>query len=61
MIRMIAKNERLNGRVEECEKLFTQRNVSRMGVLADKNFPKAPGSKPASEWKDVCCSCEGEG
>ena len=48
MMRMIVKNERLTGRIEECEKLLAQRNVSSMGVsyasIADKDVTKAVGS-----------------
>ena len=44
MMRMIAKNERLNGRIEECQKLLAQRNVSGMNVsyasMADKDVSK---------------------
>ena len=32
LMRMIAKNERLTGRFEECEKLLARRNVSGMDV-----------------------------
>ena len=53
-MRMIPKNERLNGRIEGCEKLLSQRNVSAASVsyasVASKGDMKAAGSS------QVCAS-----
>ena len=51
MMRMIAKNERLNGRIKECEKLLAQRSVSGASVsyasMASKEVMKTTGSSQA--------------
>ena len=55
MMRMIAKNERLNGRIEECEKLLAQRSVNvasgtgaSYASMASKGVVRAAGSSQAS-------------
>ncbi|KAK9293925.1 hypothetical protein QLX08_011294 [Tetragonisca angustula] len=51
MMRMIAKNERLNGRIKECEKLLAQRSVSGASVsyasMASKGVMKTTGLSQA--------------
>ena len=54
-MRMIAKNERLNGRIEECEKLLAQRSVNvasgtgaSYASMASKGVVRAAGSSQAS-------------